>query len=85
MQSQDPGWAYDYGAHLHNRDHVTCILCKTVVCGGIKRLKQHLACGYGDTTMCSNITTAIRKQMREYLESNKRRRPIFLNEVMMMT
>jgi hypothetical protein len=55
------------------------------VCGGIKRLKQHLACGYGDTTMCSNITTAIRKQMREYLESNKRRRPIFLNEVMMMT
>jgi hypothetical protein len=51
-----------------------------VVCGGIKRLKQQLADGYGDTTMCSNTTTAIRKQMRECLESNKRRRPIFLND-----
>jgi hypothetical protein len=35
--------------------------------------------------MCSNTTTTIRKQMREYLESNKRRTPIFLNEVMMTT
>jgi hypothetical protein len=50
------------------------------VCGGIKRLKQHLVGGYRDTTMCSNTTTTIRKQMREYLESNKRRRPIFLND-----
>jgi hypothetical protein len=79
-KSKDPVWAYGYWPNLQNRDHVTCILCKTVVCGGIKRLKQHLAGGYGDTTMCNNTTTAIRKQMKEYLESNKRRRPIFLTD-----
>jgi hypothetical protein len=79
-KSHDPGWVYGYRGNVQNRDQVTCILYKTVVCGGIKRLKQHLAGGYGDTTMCSNTTTAIRKQMKEYLESNKRRIPIFLND-----
>jgi hypothetical protein len=59
---------------------VTCTLCDTEVSGGIKRLKQHLAGGYGDAKMCPKTTTAIRKEMRDYLESNKRARPLFLDE-----
>jgi len=59
---------------------VTCTLCDTEVSGGIKRLKQHLAGGYGDAKMCPKTTTAIRKEMRDYLESNKRRRPLFNEE-----
>ncbi|CAD6271396.1 unnamed protein product [Miscanthus lutarioriparius] len=61
-------------------DKVTCTLCDTEVSGGIKRLKQHLAGGYGDAKMCPKTTTAIRKEMRDYLESNKRRRPLFNEE-----
>jgi hypothetical protein len=80
-KSNDPGWKYGYWSNLGNRDHqVTCTLCDTMVCGGIKRLKQHLAGGYGDTKMCSKTTTAIRKEMRNYLESNKRKRPLFLDD-----
>jgi hypothetical protein len=39
-----------------------------VVCGGIKRLKQHLAGGYADTKRCLKTTTEIRKDMRDYLQ-----------------
>ena len=77
-RSNDPGWKYGYWANLENRDQVTCTLCDIIVCGGIKRLKQHLAGGYGDVKMCAKTTTAIRKEMRDYLEGNRRRRPLFL-------
>lgn len=50
--------------------------CKTVTTGGIKRLKKHLAGGYADTLMCSKTTTEIRKEMKAYLDKNKRSRPI---------
>ena len=30
--------------------------------------------------MCANTTTAIRKEMRDYLEGNRRRRPLFLED-----
>ena len=78
--SNDPGWKYGYWVDLQKRDQVTCTLCDTMVCGGIKRLKQHLAGGYGDAKMCPRTTTAIRKEMTDYLESNKRRRPLFIEE-----
>jgi hypothetical protein len=79
-KSNDPGWKYGYWSNLGNRDQVACTLCDSMVCGGIKRLKQHLAGGYGDTKMCPETTTAIRKEMRNYLESNKRKRPLFLDD-----
>ena len=59
---------------------MTCTLYDTMVHGGIKRLKQHLAGGYGDTKMCAKTTIAIRKEMKAYLDSNSRRRPLFLDE-----
>jgi hypothetical protein len=58
---------------------VTCTLCDTVICGEIKRLKQHLAGGYADTKMCLK-TTEIRKGMRDYLQKNKRKRPFFIHD-----
>jgi len=51
-----------------------------MVHGGIKRLKQHLAGGYGDTKMCAKTTTAIREEMRDYLDGHKRTRPLFLED-----
>jgi hypothetical protein len=51
-----------------------------VTTGGIKRLKEHLVGGYADTTMCSQTTTEIRKEMKAYLDKNKRNRPIFIDD-----
>jgi hypothetical protein len=79
-KSNDPGWNYGYWTQIGNRDKVTCNLCKTVTMGGIKSLKEHLAGGYADTLMCSKTTTEIRKEMKAYLDKNKRSRPIFLDD-----
>jgi hypothetical protein len=77
-KSNDPGWKYGYWTEIGNRDKVTCNLCKTVTTRGIKRLKEHLAGGFVDTLMCSKTTTEIGKEMKAYLDKNKRYRPIFL-------
>jgi len=81
-KSKDLGWKYAYWPNLQNKDEVKCTLCGTSVRGGIKRLKQHLAGGYGDAVLCESkeLTTEIRKEMSAYLEANKRKRPLFLEE-----
>ncbi|KAG8065215.1 hypothetical protein GUJ93_ZPchr0004g38150 [Zizania palustris] len=65
-KSNDPRWKYGYWTEIGNRDKVTCNLCKTVTMRGI-------------TVMCSKTTTEIRKEMREYLENNKRNQAIFVD------
>ena len=81
-KSNDPGWKYGYWANLQDRNEVTCILCGNPQKGGIKRLKKHLAGGHADAKLCESkrLTTAIRKEMRDYLEQNKRKRPLFQDE-----
>ncbi|WVZ58926.1 hypothetical protein U9M48_009143, partial [Paspalum notatum var. saurae] len=36
--------------------------------------------GFGDTKICPKTTTAIRKEMKEYLDSNRRKRPLHLDD-----
>src|SRR6266540_6970269 len=80
LKSKDPGWKYGYWPEIGNRDKVMCNLCNTATKGGIKRLKEHLAGGYSDVVMCPNTTSEIRKEMGDYLRSNKRTRPVLLDE-----
>ena len=79
-KSTDPGWKYGFWPDLQNKDKVECTLCGQVVSGGIKRLKQHLAGAYGDAKLCPKASSGIRKEMTSYLEANKRKRPMFLDE-----
>jgi hypothetical protein len=76
----DPGWKYAYWPNLANKDKIACILCGGEVSGGIKGFKQHLAGGFGDAKICPRVSTEIRREMLAYLDSNKRRRPIFLDD-----
>lgn len=79
-KSTDPGWKYGFWPDLQNKDKVECTLCGQVVSGGIKRLKQHLAGAYGDAKLCPKASSGLRKEMTSYLEANKRKRPMFLDE-----
>jgi hypothetical protein len=51
--------------------------------GGIKRVKQHLASGYGDIVKCPNTTREIAKEMNEALNNGKRARPLYLDDDVM--
>ncbi|XP_031116598.1 uncharacterized protein LOC116020254 [Ipomoea triloba] len=76
--SKDPGWKYGFWPDLSRKDLIQCNLCGREITQGIKRLKQHLAKGYGDVVACRNTTTKIMKEMRDYILKNSRNKPFTL-------
>ncbi|KAL6566266.1 hypothetical protein OROGR_001881 [Orobanche gracilis] len=72
-KSSDPGWKYGFWPDLNNKDIVQCSLCNKQVHADIRRLKQHLAGGYGDVQMCAKTTTSIIKEMQDYIRKNTRK------------
>jgi hypothetical protein len=68
---EDPGWKYAYWPNIQNIDVIACSLCGvSFYGGGIKRVKKHLAGGFGDTKACMKTTTAIRMEMRDCLNGH---------------
>ena len=43
-------------------------------------MRQHLAGGYGDAKLCPSVSTEIRREMAAYLDANKRKRPLVLDD-----
>ncbi|KAK3121568.1 hypothetical protein QOZ80_8BG0656400 [Eleusine coracana subsp. coracana] len=71
-KSKDPGWKYGWWPDPTKKDFVRCIFCKKTVPSGIKRFKQHLAGGYGDTVKCDKVSEVVLREMDAYLKKNKR-------------
>jgi hypothetical protein len=78
-KSKDPAWNYCYWPDLNKKD-VKCILCGKIVHAGVRRLKQHLVGGHGDVAKCPKTTSAISKEMSDYLKKNARQKPIDLDD-----
>jgi hypothetical protein len=55
---------------------VQCIFCQKIVPAGIKRFKQHLAGGFGDTVKCASVPELVSKEMLAYLRMNSRALPL---------
>ncbi|SPT19444.1 unnamed protein product [Triticum aestivum] len=72
QRSNDPGWNYGYWSEPPNQDLVVCALFGKITSGGIKRHKKHLAGVGGDAIGCPKATTQLRREMRAYLEQNRR-------------
>jgi hypothetical protein len=70
-KSQDPRWKYGWWPDS-TKDFVQCIFCRKIIPSGIKRFKQHLAGGFGDTMKCSSVSELISKEMLAYLRKNAR-------------
>jgi hypothetical protein len=71
-KSQDPGWKYGWWPDSTKNDFVQCIFCRKIIPSGIKRFKQHLAGGFGDTMKCGSVPKLISKEMLAYLRKNAR-------------
>jgi hypothetical protein len=71
-RSQDPGWKFGWWPDPAKKDFVQCIFCMKVVPSGIKRFKQHLAGGFGDTIKCTRVPELVSKEMHAYLKKNTR-------------
>jgi hypothetical protein len=55
-----------------NKDFVLCVFCLKIVPSRIKRFKQHLVVGFGDTMKCVRILELVSKEMHTYLKRNMR-------------
>ncbi|KAG8047802.1 hypothetical protein GUJ93_ZPchr0008g13406 [Zizania palustris] len=71
-RSQDLGWKYGWWPDPTKKDFVQCIFCMKAVSSGIKRFKQHIAGGFGDTMKCLKAPELVRKEMHVYLIKNSR-------------
>jgi hypothetical protein len=71
-KSQDPGWKYGWWPDSTKKDFVQCIFCRKIIPSGIKRFKQHLAGGFGDTMKCGSVPELVSKEMLAYLRKNAR-------------
>jgi hypothetical protein len=71
-RSQDPGWQFGWWPDTTKKDFVQCVFCKKIVPSGIKRFKQHLAGGFGDTMKCARVPEVVSKEMHTYLRRNMR-------------
>jgi hypothetical protein len=65
---------------LNKKDVVKCILCGKIVHAGVRRLKQHLVGVHGDVVKCPKTTSAISKEMSDYLKKNARQKSIELDD-----
>ncbi|CAH9070724.1 unnamed protein product [Cuscuta epithymum] len=79
-KSNDPGWNHGFWPDLNNKDIVQCRHCNKQMSSGIKRLKQHLAGGYGDVAKCPHTTTELMTEMRAYLMRKSRSKPIQIED-----
>jgi hypothetical protein len=70
----------DFYVEAGKRELIQCALCPKQINGGIKKVKQHLASGYGDIVNCHNTTREIAKEMNEALNNGKQARSLYLDD-----
>jgi hypothetical protein len=77
-KSKDPGWKYGFWLDLTNKDLVQCTLCGKQMHSDIKRLKQHLAAGFGDAQKCPKTTATIMREMQDSLKKSARTSNVYI-------
>lgn len=57
---KDPSWKYGVEVPGENKayKYIKCNFCSKVVTGGVKRMKEHLACTHKDVIACPNVRRA---------------------------
>ncbi|ONL96592.1 hAT dimerization domain-containing protein / transposase-related [Zea mays] len=80
--SDDVGWEYGVLVDVNNKDKVKCILCDKQMCGGVYRLKQHIAQEGKNAKKCQGMKTTKEKLLeaqekcKKALDGAKRKREV---------
>jgi len=70
-KSKDPSWKYSILLMKNEPNKVLCLLCRWISTGGIGRMKGHLLGNDSNCIPCPNVTSFIRKEIREYVQEKK--------------
>ncbi|KAJ0757892.1 putative transcription factor/ chromatin remodeling BED-type(Zn) family [Helianthus annuus] len=72
---KDPSWKHGEEVQVPNQKkgykYVKCKFCSKVITGGVKRLKEHLACTHRDVAACSQVPAEVKEEMTQYLKDFK--------------
>ncbi|XP_010915381.1 uncharacterized protein [Elaeis guineensis] len=77
-KSSDPGWKYgSYAYPGQSINAIKCDLCGKTTHGGIYRHKLHLTQAGGNVQPCPNVTSEIRKEIEDYMQSQASKKKRF--------
>ncbi|KAG5586496.1 hypothetical protein H5410_046930 [Solanum commersonii] len=68
---------WNYGTQGATKDLVTCNFCGSTFNGGITRHKQHLVGGFKNVKQCTACPSAIREEVRAYIQNKIANNPKF--------
>ncbi|KAH0652661.1 hypothetical protein KY289_030339 [Solanum tuberosum] len=74
-KKRDIGW--NYGTQGATKDSVNCNFCGSTFNGGITRHKQHLVGGFKNVKQCTACPSAIREEVRAYMQNKIANNPKF--------
>ncbi|KAL3334300.1 hypothetical protein AABB24_030834 [Solanum stoloniferum] len=74
-KKRDIGW--NYGTQGATKDSVNCNFCGSTFNGGITRHKQHLVGGFKNVKQCTACPSAIREEVRAYMQNKITNNPKF--------
>ncbi|KAL2524628.1 zinc finger protein [Abeliophyllum distichum] len=73
---KDPAWKY--GREVENEAgdkktyiYIECMFCKNIIIGGVKRMKDHLACTHKNVVPCPGVSEDVKNEIINYLKVEK--------------
>ncbi|VFQ82282.1 unnamed protein product [Cuscuta campestris] len=69
---KDPCWKYVRLKDPKITNNTTCIFCDQTYSGGIHRAKQHVVGGFTAVRACEKVTSEVKEEIRNYMNSKKR-------------
>ncbi|KAI3675421.1 hypothetical protein L1987_85011 [Smallanthus sonchifolius] len=71
---KDPAWKYGEEHKVPEQcgkkgyKYIKCNFCSKVISGGVKRMKEHLACTHKDVMPCPKVPTEVKDEITQYLK-----------------
>ncbi|CAI9767437.1 unnamed protein product [Fraxinus pennsylvanica] len=77
----DPAWKYGKeiektGGDKKSYVYIECMFCKKTITGGVKRMKEHLACTHKNVAPCPGVPADVKQEIAEYMNAGNMKRQL---------
>ncbi|KAI3764008.1 hypothetical protein L2E82_14008 [Cichorium intybus] len=70
---RDPSWKYGVEIEVPDQKkgykYLKCNFCNKIITGGVKRMKEHLACTHKDVAPCAKVPIEVKDEIKQYLKN----------------
>ncbi|CAI9764852.1 unnamed protein product [Fraxinus pennsylvanica] len=77
----DPAWKYGKeiektGGDKKSYVYIECMFCQKAITGGVKRMKEHLACTHKNVAPCPGVPAEVKQEIAEYMNAGNMKRQL---------